>query len=243
MKISLVGLAATMGLASGAIAPQTAKASDEFRAGIGFQIPFSTGGNNSGINWKDTRIMGKAQYANVEDTEVSIDRNITNSYSNGNLIGTNYTDTITKTDEGNKVYGLEAGLGIDFHGNVSTELLGFYGTNDVQGAAGVGYDFESGLFLDVKLMAPFAEAGMRFDGENQVYMGANTLGSFSPEVKNGFTEYVNDVFTFTGPSGSSTPGNDGSTGNEDPITIGDGDSDGDAGDVTIPDSGTGGTGF
>ena len=64
--------------------------------------------------------------------------------------------------------------------NGSAELLGFYGSNSVQGAAGVGYSLADGIFVDAKAMFPYSEIGVRLMNQAEIYGGAKTLGSFNP---------------------------------------------------------------
>ncbi|MGD9948864.1 MAG: hypothetical protein AB7U29_10345 [Desulfobulbus sp.] len=92
-------------------------------------------------------------------------------------------DSNTYKDGGNRVYGLEGTLFVEFFNDfdASAELLGLYGGNSVQGALGVGYDLNDEFFIDAKAMFPYSEVGMRIGGPFEVYGGVRTFGAFDPK--------------------------------------------------------------
>ena len=163
---ALVGLACSL-------TTQPVHANDnELRAGAVIQVPFSLNSKFPAFDPSRIRIGLTCQYANIKDDKY-----------------TRYIDTVLTTtvkDAGNQVYGLEGNLFIEVFNkfNGSAELLGFYGSNDIQGAAGGGYSFADGMFLDVKAMFPYSEIGMRFTGQPEIYGGVKTLGGFKPAQVN-----------------------------------------------------------
>jgi hypothetical protein len=132
-----------------------ASSSGEARVGAVLQVPFGLDGG--GFDIANLRLGAVCQLAEVEDDSA--------------------------TDDGDRAYGAELGVYVEPLGgwNVSGELLGFYGTTDIQGAVGMGYDMADGIFANVKLMAPYSEIGVRFLGPLEVYGGLRTLGDFDPD--------------------------------------------------------------
>jgi hypothetical protein len=160
-----VGLACTFPV-------QSAQADDtEFRAGAVIQVPFALGSSFPSFDPTKIRLGLTTQLASVEDDTIT--RFVDN------------TLTTTRVDEGDQVFGLEGNVFVEvFNGfNGSVELLGFYGGNDIQGAAGAGYSFADGFFLDVKAMFPYSEIGVRFMNQAEIYGGVKTLGDFDPDRK------------------------------------------------------------
>jgi hypothetical protein len=166
------------------VAPQMALADDEIRAGAVLQVPFSLRAGAPSLEFTDIRLGLSCQYADVEEDEITVTRNFTETYQNGTLVDSAYSYT-TRENEGNQVVGLEGNLFVEpfNRGNVSAELLGFYGSNAIQGALGAGYSFEDDFFLDAKAMFPYSEIGVRFMNEPEIYGGLKTLGTFNPEKR------------------------------------------------------------
>jgi hypothetical protein len=135
--------------------PAQASSSGEARVGAVLQIPFGLEGG--GFDIANLRLGVVCQLAEVEDD--------------------------TATDDGDRAYGAELGAYVEPLGgwNISGEVLGFYGTTDVQGAVGMGYDMADGIYANVKLMAPYSEIGVRFLGPLEIYGGLRTLGDFDPD--------------------------------------------------------------
>ncbi len=162
---ALVGLAC-------ALTTQSAHANDnELRAGAVIQVPFAINSKFPSFDPSRIRVGLTCQYANIQDDNY-----------------TRYIDTVLTTtvkDAGNQVYGLEGNIFIEVFNkfNGTAELLGFYGSNDIQGAAGGGYSFADGMFLDVKAMFPYSEIGLRYAGQPEIYGGLKTLGGFKPAQK------------------------------------------------------------
>jgi len=157
-----------------ALPTQPAQADDtEFRAGAVIQVPFALGSSFPSFDPTKIRLGLTTQLASVEDDK------ITRVFTDDSPLPT------TRVDEGDQVFGLEGNVFVEvFNGfNGSAELLGLYGGNDFQGAAGAGYSFADGFFLDVKVMAPFSEIGVRFLNQAEIYGGAKTFGDFDPDKK------------------------------------------------------------
>lgn len=161
------------------VSPAQASYDDETRIGAVLQVPFFLGGQ-SVFQAGKIRIGVTMQYAQVEEDQV---------YRNIVTQSDSIISNEARVDEGNKAYGLEGNLFFEPFGGhkFSAELLGFYGTNEIQGAAGAGYTFGGPFFLDVKAMFPYSEIGMRFLGQTEIYGGLKTLGSFDPSIN----EHVN----------------------------------------------------
>lgn len=164
-----------------ALSMQTAWADDEIRAGAVVQVPFNLSGRGALFDPGAIRLGVTCQWADVEEDEITITREITINTNNGVLVDRSET-TRRVIDEGNRVYGVEGDLFVTLFGdwNLSGELLGFYGTNDIQGAFGAGYGGAQGFFFDAKAMLPYAEVGLQFLGGAELYGGLKTLGSFDP---------------------------------------------------------------
>ncbi|MDD2463516.1 MAG: hypothetical protein PHI97_05920 [Desulfobulbus sp.] len=181
---------------------QTALAEDEIRAGAVIQIPFTFGGSSgSPVDFSGFRVGLTCQYAEVEEDIITSTHHVTNTYLDGSLIDTTENTSITGKDEGNRAYGVEGNIFFDILDGFtpSAEVLGFYGTNEVQGAIGGGYDFSSDFFLDAKVMFPYSEIGVRFPGQVEIYGGLKTLGSFNPKKEHRLNEEVTDTNTYTPP--------------------------------------------
>jgi len=160
-----------------ALPVQPVQADDELRAGAVLQIPFAIGSSAS-FDPTNIRLGLTCQFANVEEDEITTYRTIEVTNPDNPLL----LNSSVEADEGDQVYGVEGNLFIEvFNGfNSSVEVLGIYGTKDIQGAAGAGYSLEDGFFLDAKAMFPYAEVGLRFPSQVEIYAGAKTLGSFKP---------------------------------------------------------------
>lgn len=167
-------------LASTLSAPYS-HAEDEIRAGAVLQIPFSLGASQPILDPSAIRVGLTCQYASVEEDEVITTHHVTNTTLNG-VPQPSTEQTTVAVDEGNQVLGLEGNLSVaPFNGfTPSVELLGFYGTNTVQGALGGGYDFDTDFFFDGKVMFPYGEIGLRFPRNLEIYGGVKSLGSFDP---------------------------------------------------------------
>ena len=177
---SLILSTILLGLASTLSAP-CIHAEDEIRAGAVLQIPFSLGSTRPLLDYTTIRVGLTCQYASVEEDEVITTHHVTNTFVNGTQTDST-EETTVEVDEGNQVRGVEGNLAIaPFNGfNPSVELLGFYGTNHIQGAFGGGDDFEDSFFFDGKVMLPYGEIGLRFPQNVEIYGGVKTLGSFDP---------------------------------------------------------------
>lgn len=188
---SLLLSTALIGLASTLAAPSL-HAEDEIRAGAMLQIPFFLGGSKPFFDPSAVRVGLTCQFASVEEDEILTTHYVTETW-NGTVLADRTESTSVTTSGGNQVRGVEGNLAIaPFNGfTPSIELLGFYGTNDVQGAFGGGYDFENSFFLDAKVMFPYAEIGLRFPGSVELYGGVRSLGSFDPAKE----AYGQDVLT------------------------------------------------
>lgn len=164
-----------------ALSMQTVWADDEIRAGAVVQIPFNLSGRGTLFDPAAIRLGVTCQWAEVEEDDITITRYITINNNNGVFVDRSET-TRRVVDEGNQVYGVEGDLFVTLFGdwNLSGELLGFYGTNDIQGAFGAGYGGAQGFFFDVKAMFPYAEVGLQFLSGAELYGGLKTLGSFDP---------------------------------------------------------------
>jgi len=162
-------------------APPT-HADDELRAGAVLQIPFDLSARGSFFDPTAIRIGLTCQYADVEEEVVTVTHHVTNTYMDGNPTGSTETWNVS-VDEGDRVYGLEGNLFVEVFNrwNLSAELLGFYGNNDIQGALGAGYSLANDFFLDAKVMFPYSEVGLRFLNGLEIYGGGKTLGDFNPE--------------------------------------------------------------
>ena len=194
LSTALIGLASTL-------AASCLHAEDEIRAGAMLQIPFSLGSSKPFFDPSAVRVGLTCQFANVEEDEVITTHHVTNTFLNGNPTGSSEVTTVD-VDEGNQVLGVEGNLAIaPFNGfNPSVELLGFYGTNHIQGAFGGGYDFEDSFFFDGKVMFPYGEIGLRFPQNVEIYGGVKTLTNFNPALETHRREWVT---TNTGSSSSS----------------------------------------
>ncbi len=162
----------------GTLPTQPAMADDELRAGAVLQVPFTLGADFSGFDPARIRIGLTCQYAHIEEDQITTLRTIDVTDPDNPLV----MHASTQIDEGDQVHGLEGNLFIEvFNGfNGSAELLGFYGNNDIQGAAGAGYSVADSFFLAVKAMFPYAEIGMRIMNHPEIYGGVKSLGSFDP---------------------------------------------------------------
>lgn len=166
----LAGLACSLSV-------QPVQADDtELRAGAVIQVPFALGSSFPSFDPSKIRLGLTTQFANVEEDKIT--RRIDNALVDPN-------PPIIQKKDGDEVYGLEGNVFVEVFNdfNCSAELLGFYGGNDIQGAAGGGYSFSDGFFLDVKAMFPYSEIGVRFMNEAEIYGGAKTLGDFDPSAK------------------------------------------------------------
>ncbi len=159
----LTGVFAVTTIIATGVTPHTSFANDEFRAAAVLQIPFWS--EASTFKMGNVRIGGTLQYADVEETEV---------------VG----NPVTSQDEGNQVYGVEVNTFFEpFSGwNPSVEVLGFFGTNDVQAALGGGYSWAVGWYGNAKIMFPYSEIGVRFIAPFEVYGGVKTFGDFDPDT-------------------------------------------------------------
>ena len=188
---------AILGLA-GTLAAPTIHAEDEIRAGAVLQIPFSLGSSRPLFDVATIRVGLSCQYASVEEDEVITTHHVTNTFVDGLQTGHDEETTVA-VDEGNQVLGVEGNLSIaPFNGfSPSVELLGFYGTNTLQGALGGGYDFDNDFFFDGKVMFPYGEIGLRFPQNLEVYGGVKTLGSFDPGKEAHRRKVVTTITTTT----------------------------------------------
>ncbi|MBM9537710.1 hypothetical protein [Desulfobulbus alkaliphilus] len=176
------------------LAVRPVAAGNEFRVGAVLQVPFSISGSGVAFNQSGIRLGLTGQYADIDDDTIIINRFIDNQpETDGRLTRQVVTRETVKKDEGNRVIGLEANLFFEIFNNWNgtVELLGFYGTNDVQGALGAGYSFTHDLFVVGKLMFPYSEVGLRYMYLPEIFFGVKTLGSFSPDT----TTYINEIIT------------------------------------------------
>lgn len=167
----LVGLAC-------AFTAQPVHASDgELRAGAVIQVPFALNSKFPSFDPSRIRLGLTCQYANIEEDNITTTR-----YTDSKGVVYQNIPFTVQEDMGNQVYGLEGNVFIEVfnNANVSAELLGFYGNNDIQGALGGGYSFADGFFLDAKAMFPYSEIGIRFLGQPEIYGGVKTLDAFDP---------------------------------------------------------------
>lgn len=88
----------------------------------------------------------------------------------------------TKTDTSNDVTGAKADIAIPVMGDMpfvpTFRVMGVMGSTEVQGEAGLGYDFATENFLlGVGAQGPYVNGGINFefDGSLHPYIGANTL--------------------------------------------------------------------
>lgn len=190
---SLLLSTALLGLASGLSAP-CLHAEDEIRAGAVLQIPFSLGSSRPFFDYSTIRVGLTCQYASVEEDEVITTHHVTNTWNNGSLTDSTEQTTVD-VDEGNQVLGVEGNIAIAPFNSFtpSIELLGFYGTNEIQGAFGGGYDFANSFFFDGKVMFPYGEIGLRFPQNVEIYGGVKTLGSFDPARENHRQDIVTTI--------------------------------------------------
>jgi hypothetical protein len=168
---------ALIGLAC-ALTTQPVHANDgELRAGAVIQVPFALNSKFPSFDPSRIRVGLTCQYANIEEDNITTTR-----YTNSNGVVYQNIPFTVQEDMGNQVYGLEGNVFLEVFNNfnVSAELLGFYGNNDIQGALGGGYSFADGLFLDAKAMFPYSEIGIRFLNQAEIYGGVKTLGAFDP---------------------------------------------------------------
>lgn len=176
------------------LATQPILADNEFRIGAAVQVPFSITGSGPVFHQTGIRLGLSGQYADVENDKIILNRYIDNYYAaNGPLTRQVVTrETIVK-DEGNRVIGLEGNLFFEIFNdwNSTVELLGFYGSNAIQGALGVGYSLTHDVFLVGKLMFPYSEVGLRYMYKPEIFFGVKTLGSFDPDT----SSYQNDIVT------------------------------------------------
>jgi hypothetical protein len=148
---------------------------NELRAGAVLQIPFSLNTSRPSFDPTKIRIGLTCQYTNIEDDKVTIAR----------IINANTGEVLSATareDKGNQVYGVEGNIFLEVFNkmNGSAEVLGLYGSNNIQGALGGGYSFADGVFLDAKAMFPYSEVGVRVLNQPEIYGGIKTLGAFNP---------------------------------------------------------------
>jgi hypothetical protein len=181
-------LAALMGMLS----ISAAQADDEIRAGAVVQIPFSL---QSLVDFSTIRVGLSCQYADVEEDEITTTHHLTRRSIEGIFLDITETSLSTSVDEGKQVLGVEGNFMIEpFNSwNPSLELLGFYGNTDIQGALGAGYDWSGDYFFDAKVMFPYAEIGIRFPEQLEIYGGLKTLGSFNPAKEYHHREIVTDI--------------------------------------------------
>lgn len=175
LSTAILGLTATLSV-------PCSHAEDEIRAGAVLQIPFSLGSSSPLFDPSAIRVGLTCQYANVEEDEVITTHHVTTTYVNDVQQGPATEQTTVAVDEGNQVVGVEGNLSVaPFNGfTPSVELLGFYGSNAIQGALGGGYDFDNDFFFDGKVMFPYGEIGLRFPQHVEIYGGVKSLGSFEP---------------------------------------------------------------
>ena len=87
----------------------------------------------------------------------------------------------TKTDEDNDVYGGKLDVAVPILGEdnfmPTVRVLGLAGSRDIQGEAGLGFDFASQQALvGAGVQVPYVNGGLNllFDGELHPYLGVNT---------------------------------------------------------------------
>ncbi|MCL2789853.1 MAG: hypothetical protein FWD79_04335 [Desulfobulbus sp.] len=175
----LSGLLAGLLLASPA---QPVKADDEIRLGAVIQIPFDLSASHSLFDPAAIRLGLTCQFANVEKDSITTTRRVTDTYVDGNLTSSVESSAVTRADRGNRVVGVEGNVFVTVLGNwnISAEVLGLYGNNNIQGALGGGYGLAENFFLDAKAMFPYSAVGLRFLNEAELYGGLSTLGGFNP---------------------------------------------------------------
>lgn len=176
------------------LSTQPVLADNEFRIGALVQVPFAITGSGPVFDQTGIRLGLTGQYADVENDKIIINRYIDNhSATDGRLTRQVVTRETVKKDEGNRVIGLEGNLFFEIFNdwNSTVELLGFYGTNAIQGALGVGYRFTHDVFLVGKLMFPYSEVGLRYMYQPEIFFGVKTLGSFDPDT----SSYQNEIIT------------------------------------------------
>ena len=178
---------------------QSARAEDDFRAGALLQVPFSLNSWRSPVDFSGIRVGLTCQYAQVEDDVIIITRKVTNNYLDDVFQDTAETTSVTGVKDGNQAYGVEGNVMLDILDGFtpSVELLAFYGTNDIQGALGGGYDFASDFFFDAKVMFPYSEIGVRFPNQVEIYGGLKTLGSFDPQNDHYRQRVVTNSYTYS----------------------------------------------
>lgn len=87
----------------------------------------------------------------------------------------------TNTDKGNDVYGGKLDVAVPILGDdnfiPTVRVLGLAGSRDVQGEAGLGFDFAAQQALvGAGVQVPYVNGGvnLQFDGEWHPYLGVNT---------------------------------------------------------------------
>lgn len=144
------------------------------------------------MNLSDIRLGVTVQYAEVEEDEITVTRQIEKRYLDGQLMTSEVTSETSEIDAGNRVYGGEFSVFVRplVGWTTSAELHGFLGNNTIQGAIGTGYDFKDGLYISVKALFPYSEIGLRLLAPFELYVGVNTLGAFNPEHSTKVEEVV-----------------------------------------------------
>ena len=165
----LVGLGCTL-------PAQPVAAEDEVRAGAVLVVPFSSSPSHLLFNPAKIRVGLTCQVANIKEDRVTI-----TEYTHGKAKST----FSTTTARGDEVSGLEGSVFLEVfnNGNGAAELLGLYGNNVNQVAAGAGYSFTNGFFMGAKVMTPYSEKGVRLLDQVEKYSGRKVLGQFEPEKK------------------------------------------------------------
>jgi hypothetical protein len=213
-KIGLA-LSLTGTLAVGCITWQPAFAEDEFRVGLMLQIPI--GGSERGdlIHFPNTRIGIKIQYAALDDTIKRNETVIDRVYLDGVLQSSTTRSSDVITTDGDKVSGAQAYLLVtpfNRKWNLSGGIDGFSGSNNIQGALGLGYDPTfGGVYVKLGAQMPYSELGVRFNLRYIDYLaGINSLSGFSPK-----TVWKEDNITYYDTFNTSPPSEDGGdTGSE-----------------------------
>ena len=160
-----------------------ASAEEEWRVGGMLQIPFGGSQESSFVHFVNTRIGIKVQYAEVDDIVKRNEQTIERVYRGEILESETVTaERVVTVDDGDKVIGGEGYLLVaPFNGfwDVSGGINGFTGQNDIQGAAGLGFDPSFGVYLGIGALFPYSQAGIRFNFRYiDYFVGATSLPGF-----------------------------------------------------------------
>lgn len=166
------------------LAVSTVAAEEEWRFGVMLQLPFGGSQERDFVQFANTRVGAKVQYAEIDDVVKRKEQTLERIYLGEELQSSEVTsEAVVKVDDGDKVVGGEFYMTItpfnrlwNFSGGANV----FSGDNTFQGAGGIGFDPLLGGYFAVGVLMPYSQAGLRFNFRYiDYYLGLTSLPEFS----------------------------------------------------------------